>query len=261
MPAAIAMEVLHNFTLVHDDVMDNACLRRGRPTVHTKWDANVAILAGDGLVAQAYRSLLQTDSPQLASALRRFTGAFIGVCEGQGLDKEYEDRIRVTPKEYDTMIRKKTGRIIAASTEIGALIGGGSLREVRALQNYGEHIGRAFQIRDDLLDVTGKQKQFGKTIGGDIVEGKKTFLLLSALRRTHGRDRSVLLSVASRNGLSYSDVRRVRKIYEQSGALDAARKEIERCTSHAQHALETLYTSRAKEMLCWLSSQLLGRMS
>ncbi|MBI1804189.1 MAG: polyprenyl synthetase family protein [Ignavibacteriae bacterium] len=261
MPAAVATEVLHNFTLVHDDVMDNADLRRGRLTIHKKWDVNVAILVGDELIAHAYRSLVQTRTPRLTKVLSLFTDAFIQVCDGQGLDKEFESRMQVSLDEYYAMIGKKTGRVIAASTEIGATIGDGSPKEISALRKFGEHLGRAFQIKDDLLDITGDEEKFGKAIGGDIVEGKKTFLLLTALNRTRGNDRDLVRSVVKRDGITHNDVERVRTLYERSGVLDAARREIAACTHQAQRALRPLIPSRAKEMLLWLSEQLLERMS
>jgi len=260
-PAAVAMEVLHNFTLVHDDVMDNADLRRGRPTVHKKWDANIAILAGDELLAHAYCSLLRTRSARLNDVLHLFTDAFMQVCDGQALDKECEQRARVGLEEYDIMIAKKTGRMIAAATEIGATIGGGSPMEIAALRRFGEHLGRAFQIKDDLLDVVGDEREFGKAIGGDIVEGKKTFLLLTALGRVRGEDRSLLVSVARRRGITYKDVSRVRRLYQKSGAVEAAHREIAERTHSAQRALERLGPGRAKETLAWLAEQLLERTS
>ena len=260
-PAAVALEVLHNFTLVHDDVMDHADLRRGRPTIHKKWDANIAILAGDELVGHAYRSLLQTHSSRLSEVMRVFTDAFIQVCDGQALDKEFENRTRVSLDEYHVMIGKKTGRVIAAATEIGATIGGGTPREVSALRKFGERLGRAFQIKDDLLDITGDEEEFGKAIGGDIVEGKKTFLLVTALERVHGEDRNLLTAVARRNGITYRDVRRVRALYERSDTLEVARREIVACTRSAQRALMQLAPGRAKETLHWLAEQLRERTS
>jgi geranylgeranyl diphosphate synthase type II len=258
LPAAVAIELLHNFTLVHDDVMDNADVRRGRPTVHTKWDTNVAILAGDDMVALAYRSLLATPSDRLPEILRVFTDAFVEVCEGQAFDKEFETRRNVDLNDYFLMIRKKTGRIIAASTEIGALIGGGNAREVSALRTFGEQLGIAFQLQDDLLDVMGDEEDFGKAIGGDIVEGKKTFLLLKALERARGKDREILRSVAPGNTTRRS-VGRVRTIYERTRVLDETRQTVSRLTQQAIVALKPIPPSEMKEMLCWLAERLIVR--
>ncbi len=257
--AAVGMEILHNFTLVHDDVMDHAKLRRNRPTVHTRWDNNIAILAGDQLAAYAYRSLLKTPDNKHSKILPVFTGAFIDVCEGQGFDKEFETRDNVRLKEYVMMIEKKTAAIIAASTEIGAIIGGGSARQVRALRNFGMHLGRAFQINDDLLDIAGDPEEFGKTVGGDIIEGKKTFLLLTAIGQTRGRDRLFLLSLSPANGMRR--VKRIQTIYRQTETLSVARKTITRHTRSAHNAIKQLPVNRGTAMLGWLANQLVERIS
>jgi len=262
--AAIAIELLHNFTLVHDDVMDHADLRRGKPTVHAMWDQNVAILSGDELLAHAYRSLLLTRSPRIEQILAVYTDALVRVCEGQGFDKEFECRDDVTLSEYLDMIGKKTGRVISASLEIGALVGAGesSLCHVKALVRFGEHLGRAFQIQDDLLDVVGDGDEFGKRIGGDIVEGKKTFLLLAALQRASRPDRVILRSVTPNNPRTTGvRIDLIREIYRRTGAIDEARSEVERHTRLANRALGTLSESRAKSMLAWLAQQLVKRSS
>lgn len=257
--AAVAIEVLHNFTLVHDDIMDNADARRGRPTVHKKWDCSVAILTGDALVAEAYRVLLKTKTPAIAHVADLFTEGVIEVCEGQAYDKVFETRRDVTLDEYMLMIAKKTGKLVAISSEIGAVIGDGSPREVRILRQYGELIGRAFQIQDDLLDVVADEKTFGKKIGGDIVEGKKTFLLLKALERSEGRDREVLQSVIDRSGTDGTAIPVVRDIYERTGALETAKKAIERDIAKATGLLAGLSDTPARKMLYWLSDMLLNR--
>jgi geranylgeranyl diphosphate synthase, type II len=259
--SAAAMEILHNFTLVHDDVMDNSELRRGRPTVHKRWDPNIAILSGDELVALAYRSLLRTETRRLKEVLRVFTESFVEVCEGQALDKEFEIRRDVSLEEYLEMIGKKTGRIIAAATEIGGLVGGGTPREVAALRGFGEHLGRAFQIRDDLLDAVGDEEDFGKEIGSDIRERKKTYLFVTALERARGGDRSFLGSLRTRNGISAGVIERVQAIYLRTGTLEAAARAVERSTMRAQESLKPIKPGRGKELLLWLSQQLLERVS
>jgi geranylgeranyl diphosphate synthase type II len=257
--AAVAIEVLHNFTLVHDDIMDNAAARRGRPTVHTKWDDNVAILTGDALVAVAYQVLLKTKTPAIAHVADLFTEGVIEVCEGQAYDKIFELRRDVTLDEYMVMIAKKTGKLVSVSSEIGAVIGNGSPQHVRTLRRYGELIGRAFQIQDDLLDVVADEKTFGKTIGGDIVEGKKTFLLLKAIECAAGKDRQMLLSVIKHSGTAGTNVARVREIYERTGALTVAKTAIERDIAKATSLLEKLPETPARAMLYWLSDMLLNR--
>ena len=255
--AAVAVEILHNFTLVHDDVMDHAPMRRNRPTVHTKWDESTAILAGDELLAYGYKSLLRTRSARLPRVLDLFTDAFIGVCEGQGFDKEFEGRSDVTPREYLSMIDRKTGRVITAALMIGGHLGGGTPREVAALAAYGRNLGRAFQIQDDLLDVAGTERSFGKRIGGDIVEGKKTYLLLEAIRRSAGADRRLLRTLTPANGAAR--VAAVRRVYERTGAIDAAASAVGRYSRGSLDALAPLKPTRARAMLAWLAAELVGR--
>jgi geranylgeranyl diphosphate synthase type II len=257
--AAAAIEMLHNFTLIHDDVMDNAALRRHRPTVHTKWNANVAILAGDELIALAYESLLKTKSKNIHEIVRVFTNAFIEVCEGQGFDKEYEDKRSVTASEYLLMIKKKTACVISAAAEIGALAGEGTPRQILSLKTFGEHLGIAFQINDDLLDITGDEREFGKTIGGDIKERKKTFLLLKALEQTTGQDQVFLRSLRMRRRITTTVINRTRAIYETTGVVQLSRKEILKHTTRAQQALSRLTEHRSKQMLLRLADELSER--
>ncbi len=258
LPAAAAIEILHNFTLVHDDIMDHANLRRGRPTIHVKWDMGVAILAGDLMVAHAYRMLLRSKTPRLRQVTEVFTTAFREVCEGQGLDKDYESRRTIDVDDYLLMISKKTGKVIASALEIGGLIGGGSGPQVKALRSFGEHLGIAFQLKDDLLDVTGSQKEFGKKIGGDIIEGKRTFLLIQALKRATGREKLLLEKVLDRKG-STALVKDVRAVYGRLGVFEDAKRQIENHTRRAQHELGKLPYRRSREMLRWLAERLLER--
>jgi len=257
--AAAAIEMLHNFTLVHDDVMDNAPLRRGRPTVHKKWDENVAILAGDEMIGLAYEALLKTPAQSIPGVADIFTRALVEVCEGQGLDKEFECRTDVTLPEYLRMIRKKTARIIAAACEIGAVIGRGSRGQVAALRMFGDHLGMAFQMKDDLLDVTGEEKDFGKAIGSDILEKKKTVLLLTAISKVGGADRKYLKHVSSQRNGRRVDIGRVRDIYERHGIIDSAERGVRRRTAAAQRALGRLPGSGAREVLHWLSGKMSER--
>ncbi|MGB2867234.1 MAG: polyprenyl synthetase family protein [Bacteroidota bacterium] len=257
--ASAAVEILHNFTLVHDDIMDHARSRRGRATIHVKWDSNVALLAGDALLALAYRALLKTNAPRIQEISRVFTEAVVEVCEGQAYDKEFETRKRVQVDEYLLMIQKKTGKMVSVATEIGALIGNANPKYIEALRRFGEHTGRAFQIQDDLLDMVADQKEFGKTIGGDIVEGKKTYLLLAALRRAKGADRKLLLALANNGGVSRKKIKEFRRIYEESGAIASAREHIEEDIAKAKEELRALPSSRAQSMLMWFTDMLLNR--
>jgi geranylgeranyl diphosphate synthase type II len=261
LPAATGLEILHNFTLVHDDIMDNASARRGRPTVHTKWDANVAILAGDVLLSLAYRALLQSNTTRIQEVSSIFTEGVIEVCEGQAYDKEFETRKRVTLDEYLLMIRKKTGTMVAVATEVGAILGNGSTAECSALKSYGELVGEAFQVQDDLLDVVADEKQFGKTIGGDIVEGKKTFLLITALQRAKGDDKRLLQKIVEEGGVSRGKVNRVRQIFLSTGAVEAAEVQIANDIGKAKDQLCVLNDSDSAHMLSWFADMLLSRKS
>ena len=195
--AALSVEILHNFTLVHDDIMDSAEKRRGRETLHIKYDISTAILAGDNLIAVAYKYLLKDSKVNTLGILNKFNQSVIDVCEGQSLDKDFEIRKNVTIQEYLTMIQKKTAALIQMCCSIGAQIGNGTEVEIKALEKYGKNIGRAFQLKDDLLDIMGDAEDFGKNVGGDLVEGKKTFLFLKALELAKGKDKKELLRYGS----------------------------------------------------------------
>ena len=259
--AAAAIELLHNFTLVHDDVMDNAAVRRGKQTIHTKWDSNIAILAGDLMIAHAYQSLLKTEAPHIEQIIEIFTQAFIDVCAGQALDKAYERRSTVGMSAYRSMIEKKTAAMIASSCEIGARIGGGTDKEVMTLREFGNNLGIAFQIQDDLLDIIGDEEEFGKRIGGDVMEGKKTFLLVKALKKASARDRTTLTKIQPNHEVTLISVSKVLAIYKRIGVLDDARKEIIRYTRIAERRLAPLKSSATQATLHWLSHQLLHRTS
>jgi geranylgeranyl diphosphate synthase, type II len=176
--AAVAIEILHNFTLVHDDIMDNADTRRGKQTIHKKWSVNEAILVGDELIGLSYRSLLKTKSQRVGEIVKAFTDGVIEVCEGQALDKEYETSDDVTLDDYVIMIRKKTAELLKTSAIIGSLIADANSEQLNTITNYSQFLGLAFQVQDDLLDVVANEKKFGKKIGGDILEKKKTYLYL-----------------------------------------------------------------------------------
>lgn len=273
--AAAAVEILHNFTLVHDDVMDNAEARRGRPTVHKKWAVNDALLVGDELLGAAYEALLETPG----SAHRRLVGVLtqglLDVCEGQALDLELEGRTEVSVKEYFRMIGKKTGSLIATATELGGLVGGGTHLQVTSLRRFGLRLGRAFQVQDDLLDVVGDPRDFGKTIGGDILEGKKTYLLLRAAERAEGDDRKLVGRVLRKEGPAgewktkegavtdggRAIVEGVKDVYSRCGVLEEAGRVVRRTTREALSELGRLPRTTAREMLRWLAEELVHRES
>ncbi|MBE0645867.1 MAG: polyprenyl synthetase family protein [Bacteroidetes bacterium] len=257
--AGVAVEILHNFTLVHDDIMDRADTRRGRLTVHKKWDENIAILVGDELMGIAYKTLLNTEKGDMRALTRVFTDGVIEVCEGQSYDKEFELLPTVSEEEYMMMISKKTGWLVAISAEMGAIIGGADDARRAALVEYARCVGRAFQVQDDLLDVVADKEEFGKPIGGDIIEGKKTFLLVKALNRATGDDLALLEAVAMKTATQENLVARVTAIYEEYGVLDIAREKIAQDTDAAIRALEALEDNDGRQMLVWLAQMLLER--
>lgn len=181
MPAAIAIEIFHNFTLMHDDIMDKAHVRRGKATVHTIWNENIAILSGDATLIMAYQHLARLSEPYFHQAIKVFSKTALEVCEGQQLDMNFEAKYKVTIPEYLEMIRLKTAVLIAGSMQIGAIIGGAERNIQKEIYAIGENLGMAFQLQDDYLDIYGDSAKFGKAKGGDIVNNKKTFLLISAL--------------------------------------------------------------------------------
>jgi len=181
LPAALGIEVFHNFTLLHDDLMDKADIRRGNPTVYKKWGDNRAILSGDAMVIEAYRFISDVPENCLKHVLDLFSKMALEICEGQQFDMDFETRDDVQIDEYINMIRLKTAVLLGTSLKIGALIGGADKKKADILYEFGIDLGIAFQLQDDLLDVYGDEKTFGKAIGGDILNNKKTFMLLSAL--------------------------------------------------------------------------------
>jgi len=258
--AAAAVEMLHNFTLVHDDIMDNADKRRGRLTLHKKYDHNTAILTGDSLLSIAYKYLAKDCNGNAKEVFNAFTQGLIEVCEGQSLDTDFEHRQNVTLSEYIVMIKKKTAAMAEMCCKIGALLGGGTKTKVNALSKYGLNLGIAFQIQDDLLDISADEIKFGKTIGGDLVEGKKTFLFLHALEKSNGEDRKKLLTVIERKGIRRNQVKNYKLIYEKLGVLEDARREIKKYTNKALQSINILEKEN-KKIFQWLADSLIHRTS
>ena len=183
---SVAVEVFHNFTLMHDDIMDQAPLRRGKPTVHQKWNANTAILSGDVMLVNAYELLLDVESTQLRQVMQRFSRTAAEVCEGQQLDMNFETRWDVSEAEYLEMIRLKTSVLLGFALELGGIVAQANPTTTQLLYEAGVNMGLGFQLKDDLLDVYGDPEKFGKQVGGDIIANKKTFLLIEALARANG---------------------------------------------------------------------------
>ncbi len=220
LPAAAAVEVFHNFTLLHDDIMDNASVRRGKPAVHVKWDQNVAILSGDVMLIWAYKLLSQVPAAVLPAILTEFNTMAAEVCEGQQYDMDYEARTKVSMVEYMNMIELKTSVLLGSSAAIGAVIGGATAHECQILKRFATEIGIAFQIQDDLLDSYG-DAQLGKAIGGDILEGKQTFLMNSAMSRADESQRESLRTTHLDKRLS--DEQKIAKVKELYDSLEIPR--------------------------------------
>ncbi len=257
--AAIAVELFHNFTLVHDDIMDNADKRRNNQTVHKKYDSNTAILTGDNLIAHAYNYLLKDCSENNKRVIGTFTQGIVEVCEGQSYDEAFEISDKVSIDDYLTMIKKKTAALLEVCCSIGGRLGGGDLITVRALENYGLNTGMAFQLRDDLLDIFGSEDKFGKMIGGDLVQGKKTFLFLKAIQNAKGEDKKLLKGFIDNHGVKRKDVPKFKKLYEKLGVLDDTEKEILYFNMQAVKSLNPIKNSKYKETLVWLVNDLSGR--
>ena len=190
--AALAIEIFHNFSLLHDDLMDNADIRRGNPTVHKKWNANTAILSGDAMVIEAYKYIAKVPTQHLSEVLDLFSDTAMDICVGQQYDMDFEKRNDVKEAEYLEMILKKTAVLIGCSLKMGAILSDADKSDAEALYQFGINLGLAFQLKDDLLDVYGDPKRFGKNIGGDIISNKKTYLLIKALRNSNPGQRDEL---------------------------------------------------------------------
>ena len=257
--ASVAVELLHNFTLVHDDIMDNADKRRGMLTLHKKYDDSTAILAGDGLLSVAYEYLLKDCNGKTKEVISAFTKGLIEVCEGQSLDKDFETTDNVTIDEYKLMIMKKTAAMFEMCCTVGALLGGGSPKEIKAVSLFGKNIGIAFQIQDDLLDISGDEKKFGKKVGGDLIEGKKTFLFIKALSKAKGNDKKKLIKVIKNNGIKPQQVNMYKHLYEKLGVIENAKAEIKFYTNRALRSLKTLKKEDDKEIFSWLANSLIKR--
>lgn len=262
LPVAVALEIFHNFTLLHDDLMDHSPLRRGQETVYRRWGDNTAILSGDAMSIEAYASLAEVaDKSLLAELLPRFSQMALEVCVGQQYDMEFETRSEVRVEEYMEMIRLKTSVLLGSSLELGALVGGATAEQARALYAVGIQLGLAFQIQDDLLDVYGDEKTFGKPIGGDIVNAKKTLLLLYTLEQLQGEDLKRLqeiLTYTPEERRAYID--EVRTLYDKAGTRLYAEAEIERLTTEAYRGVEQLpLREEGRELLLALFHTLSGR--
>lgn len=252
--AGVALETLHNFTLVHDDIMDDSSLRRGLQTIHKKWDEPTAILTGDVMVGYAFKILpVGVEYPRSVDIFRAFTNELIEVCEGQVFDMNFEKRKSVSMQEYLNMIDKKTARLIETSAVIGGLVGNGSDREVEALRAISHDAGLAFQIQDDLLDMIAEQDKLGKKVGQDIIEGKKTFLIISAMERVQTEvDNKLLSKFFDNHGLDEFEVPLMDDLFTRTGVYDHAKKEIDELFKGAERHFTDLRPNDYSNMLLWL---------
>ena len=258
LPAALALEVFHNFTLLHDDVMDKADVRRGRPTVHVKWNENTAILSGDQMLIEAYKLLSGVPADKLPKVLQLFNKMATEICEGQQYDVDFESQEHVTIDEYLKMIRLKTSVLLANALQTGAYIAGADEQAQEALYQFGIHIGLAFQIQDDILDVWGNPETFGKAVGGDISCNKKTFVYLEAKRQGGERREGERLEKWYSQVLedNTEKIAAVKEIFEQLGVREQCEKVVEDYTQKALALLDQLPQNAATEQLRQLADKL-----
>ncbi len=256
---ALAIETFHNFTLVHDDIMDNAPLRRGKQTVHEKWGVNNAILSGDVMMVESNKHLSKVDVSVLKPVLDTFNQTAQGVCEGQQLDMEFETRDDVSIAEYIEMIRLKTAVLLGGAMKLGAIVGGADERNAELLYQFGENLGVAFQLQDDILDVYGDPEKFGKQVGGDIISNKKTFLHLTAKQLIKQDETDTLLG---NHDSAEQKVAAVTALYNSYGIKELSNAKMEQYLTKAYQALDDLAVNEArKSNLRELTKQIMERES
>ncbi|MFM7017030.1 MAG: polyprenyl synthetase family protein [Bacteroidota bacterium] len=227
---ALGIEVFHNFTLLHDDIMDNAPLRRSKPTVHKKWNSNIAILSGDAMFVESCQLVMQAPSNSIKEVMGVFTKTALEVCEGQQYDMDFESMENVTIEQYLEMIRLKTAVLLGASLKMGALIANAKMEDANHLYDFGVNLGIAFQLQDDILDVYGDADHFGKQVGGDILSNKKTYLLITALELAEGSTKNELLQWLACSDKADDKVKAITSIYNQLNVRTIA-----------EHKMQTLY--------------------
>jgi geranylgeranyl diphosphate synthase type II len=258
---ALAMEIFHGFTLIHDDIMDDAPLRRNQTTVHKKWNENIAILSGDVMCIKSYQYLSQCPMEKLPAVLSLFSVTAAKVCEGQQIDMNFEKEPYITMEDYIGMIGLKTAVLIACSAKIGALIAGASEKQADDLYDYGYQLGLAFQIKDDYLDSFGDSKTFGKAIGGDILCNKKTWLMVDALRKMNAQEQKQLFRMYEEAEITPAEkIEKVLSLYKNLGVREAARLAIEGFHLKAVGAVgNSGFTSEQKERLITFGQALIDR--
>ena len=240
MPAAMAVEVFHNFTLLHDDIMDNAAVRRGKPSVFAKWGQNVALLSGDAMLITAYKHLARVESKCLSRVMHPFNDMALEVCEGQQYDMDFETKDRVSVVDYIQMIERKTSALLSGSATIGATLAGASDEDTKKIYRFATELGLAFQLQDDMLDSYGDEA-LGKKIGGDILEGKQTYLMVQAMSHATDEEREVLRTTHKRDDLSDAEkISTVRALYDKLDVKRATEQQIELRFERALTVLESL---------------------
>jgi geranylgeranyl diphosphate synthase type II len=258
--AALAIEVFHNFSLVHDDIMDDAPLRRGNETVHEKWDLNTGILSGDAMLISAYQLFENYEGETFRSLAKLFSKTAIEVCEGQQYDVDFETRDDVTQAEYLKMIEYKTAVLVAAALKMGGIVAKASIEDQNSMYEFGRNLGIAFQLQDDYLDAFGDPKTFGKQVGGDIIENKKTFLYLKALEMGTALQKKELTDLFSIQPKDSSDkIKTIKLIFKDSGSAERTQLEIETYTEKAFAVLDGLKISEDKKDLLRLFGENLMR--
>jgi len=257
--AAIAIELFHNFSLIHDDIMDAAPLRRKKQTVHTKWNTNIAILSGDVLLVKAYQEICKQDAKVLPRLLEIFNRTAIEVCEGQQLDMDFETRNNVSIEEYIYMIRLKTSVLLGCALEMGAVVAEAKKEDQELTYSFGEHIGVAFQIQDDILDLYANPEKFGKQVGGDVLANKKTLLLLKAYELSNAAEIEKLNQLKSESNQTLK-IESTRNLFDKLGVREAARAMMDEHYVIALNALEKISVSESnKKPLKDLANMLLHR--
>lgn len=260
---AIGLETYHNFTLLHDDLMDRAEVRRGKACVHRKWDDNTAILSGDNMLVLAFRYMMQCDKEKMPAVMNIFSQTAIEIDEGQQYDIDFETRSDVTEAEYIEMIRLKTSVLLACALQIGATLAGAPEQDASTLYRFGERIGLAFQLQDDYLDVYGDPAVFGKKIGGDILCDKKTFMLINALRNASGQDLAQLQHwIGNKDCKPQEKIQAVTALYTKIGVDRMAQERVDAYFAQAEASLdEVRLPEQRKQMLRSLAHGLMGRQS
>ena len=263
MMQALGLETYHNFTLLHDDVMDNADMRRGHETVRKKWNANQAILSGDTMLLQAFERIESCEADKLQEVFKVFLVTAYEIGEGQQFDVEFETRNDVTEEEYIEMIRLKTSVLLACAVKIGAILAGASKEDADSIYKFGEQIGLAFQLQDDLLDVYGDPKVFGKNIGGDITSNKKTYMLINAVNRANAQQREELMRWIDAKTFDREEkVKAVTRLYDEIGIRQLCEQKMEACYEIGlEHLAKVSVSDERKAILKAYAASMMKRQS